>query len=101
MKRGRIEVNGRPLEVVLRGNELVDGAGDRHAPDRARFLPPVTPGNFYAAGLNYRAHIEWANAHHGGNYKIPTQADIVVPADSPGPVEFEGELVAVIGSVTK
>ena len=68
--------------------------------------------NFYAAGLNFRAHIEWANAHHGGNYKLPAQADIgyrspnaliaggeqiVIPKDSPGPVEFEGELVAVIG----
>jgi hypothetical protein len=27
--------------------------------------PPVIPGNFYAAGLNYRAHIEWANQAHG------------------------------------
>ena len=72
--------------------------------------------NFYAAGLNYRAHIEWANRAHGGNYKIPTQADIgyrspsaliasgediVIPRDSPGPVEFEGELVAVIGRKAK
>jgi len=68
--------------------------------------------NFYAAGLNYRAHIEWANRERGGNYKVPEQADIgyrspnalicsgeniVIPKDSPGPVEFEGELVAVIG----
>src|SRR5438067_1030595 len=73
--------------------------------------PPVIPGNFYAAGLNYRAHIEWANSR-GGNYKVPEQADIgyrsnnaligsgqdiVIPADSTGPVEYEGELVAVIG----
>ena len=73
--------------------------------------PPVIPGNFYAAGLNYRAHIEWANSR-GGNYKVPEQADIgyrsnnaltgsghdiVIPADSRGPVEYEGELVAVIG----
>ena len=72
--------------------------------------------NFYAAGLNYRAHIEWANRHHGGKYAVPSQADIgyrspnaligngeniVIPADSPGPVEFEGELVAVIGRTTK
>jgi 2-keto-4-pentenoate hydratase/2-oxohepta-3-ene-1,7-dioic acid hydratase in catechol pathway len=68
--------------------------------------------NFYAAGLNYRAHIEWANQAHGGGYKVPAQADIgyrspsaliasgediVIPKDSTGPVEFEGELVAVIG----
>jgi 2-keto-4-pentenoate hydratase/2-oxohepta-3-ene-1,7-dioic acid hydratase in catechol pathway len=72
--------------------------------------------NFYAAGLNYRAHIEWANRHHGGKYAVPSQADIgyrssnalianreqiVIPADAPGPVEFEGELVAVIGRAAK
>jgi 2-keto-4-pentenoate hydratase/2-oxohepta-3-ene-1,7-dioic acid hydratase in catechol pathway len=77
--------------------------------------PPVMPGNFYAAGLNYRAHIEWANSR-GGNYKVPEQADIgyrsnnaligsghdiVIPADSAGPVEYEGELVAVIGREAK
>ena len=72
--------------------------------------------NFYAAGLNYRAHIEWANAHHRGSYKVPAQADIgyrspnalvcsgediVIPKDAAGPVEFEGELVAVIGKRAK
>jgi 2-keto-4-pentenoate hydratase/2-oxohepta-3-ene-1,7-dioic acid hydratase in catechol pathway len=77
--------------------------------------PPVIPGNFYAAGLNYRAHIEWANSR-GGNYKVPEQADIgyrsnnaligsghdiVIPADSKGPVEYEGELVAVIGRTAR
>ena len=38
--------------------------------------PPVIPGNFYAAGLNYRAHIEWANRAHGTSYRIPDRADI-------------------------
>jgi 2-keto-4-pentenoate hydratase/2-oxohepta-3-ene-1,7-dioic acid hydratase in catechol pathway len=78
--------------------------------------PPVIPGNFYAAGLNYRAHIEWANQAKGTNYKVPERADIgyrsnnaligsghdiVIPKDSTGPVEFEGELVAVIGKRVK
>jgi 2-keto-4-pentenoate hydratase/2-oxohepta-3-ene-1,7-dioic acid hydratase in catechol pathway len=77
--------------------------------------PPVIPRNFYAAGLNYLAHIEWANSR-GGSYKVPPQPDIgyrsaaaligsgediVIPADSPGPVHYEGELVAVIGKKTK
>lgn len=70
--------------------------------------------NFYAAGINYRAHIEWANSR-GGNYKVPSQADIgyrspnaliasgekiVLPPDA-GAVEYEGELVAVIGRKAK
>jgi len=71
--------------------------------------------NFYAAGLNYKAHIDWANTR-GGSYKVPAQpdigyrsaaalvpngAEIVIPADSPGPVEYEGELVAVIKEKTR
>ena len=72
--------------------------------------------NFYAAGLNFRAHIEWANLDKRGNYKVPEQADIgyrspsaliasgeeiVIPKDATGPVEYEGELVAVIGKKAK
>lgn len=89
MKRGRIEVDRKVLDSVR---------------------------NFYAAGLNFRAHIEWANKHHGSSHKVPAQADIgyrsnnaligsgadiVIPKDSTGPLEFEGELVAVIGKETK
>jgi len=77
--------------------------------------PPVIPRNFYAAGLNYLSHIEWANSR-GASHKVPQQPDIgyraasalvgsgydiVIPADSPGPVEYEGELVAVIGKKAK
>jgi 2-keto-4-pentenoate hydratase/2-oxohepta-3-ene-1,7-dioic acid hydratase in catechol pathway len=80
-----------------------------------KFPVPVVPGNFYAAGLNYVAHIEWANSR-GASHKIPAQPDIgyraaaaligsgediVIPADSPGPVEYEGELVAVMKRKTR
>ena len=101
---------------MLQGDALVAANGTRHALAGAKLLPPVIPGNFYAAGLNFRAHIEWANQHLNSVYKVPEQADIgyrsnnaligsgadiVIPADSPGPIEFEGELVAVIGRQTK
>jgi len=116
MKRGRIEVGGRPVDVVLERDALVAADGTRHALAGAKFLPPVIPGNFYAAGLNFRAHIEWANQRLSSVYKVPEQADIgyrsnnalvgsganiVIPEDSPGPIEFEGELVAVIGRETR
>jgi 2-keto-4-pentenoate hydratase/2-oxohepta-3-ene-1,7-dioic acid hydratase in catechol pathway len=95
---------------------LVSAEGGTYPLHGAKLLPPVVPGNFYAAGLNFRDHIEWANKHHGTSYKPPAQADIgyrsnnalvgsgadiVIPADSTGPVEYEGELVAVIGKVTR
>jgi 2-keto-4-pentenoate hydratase/2-oxohepta-3-ene-1,7-dioic acid hydratase in catechol pathway len=81
-----------------------------------KLLPPVVPPNFYAAGINFPDHIEWANKYLGMSLKPPTQADIgyrsanalvgsgadiVIPKDSPGPIHFEGELVAVIKSATK
>jgi 2-keto-4-pentenoate hydratase/2-oxohepta-3-ene-1,7-dioic acid hydratase in catechol pathway len=116
MKRGRIEVDGRPVDVVVQGEMLVAANGARHALAGAKLLPPVIPGNFYAAGLNFRSHIEWASQRHNTVYKVPEQADIgyrsnnalvgsganiVIPEDSPGPIEFEGELVAVIGRETR
>lgn len=112
MKWGRIEVGEQAVRVHLEGDEVVAPEGRRYPLAAVKLLPPVVPGNFYAAGLNFRAHIEWANAHLGTTYKVPSQADIgyrsnnalvgsgaeiVIPADSGGPVEFEGELVAVIG----
>jgi 2-keto-4-pentenoate hydratase/2-oxohepta-3-ene-1,7-dioic acid hydratase in catechol pathway len=115
-KIGRIEVDGRAIEVTFDGHRLVDAQGRTYSLAEARFLPPVVPSNFYAAGLNFRAHIEWANRAHGASYGVPVQADIgyrsnnaligsgaeiVIPKDSPGPVEFEGELVAVIKHTTK
>ncbi len=112
MKWGRIELEGHAVDVRLEGGEVVGHGGRRFPLAGAKLLPPVIPGNFYAAGLNFRAHVEWANAHSGSSYKVPSQADIgyrsnnaligsgaeiVIPADSTGPVHYEGELVAVIG----
>jgi len=71
---------------------------------------PVIPGNFYAAGLNYRAHIEWAGhkvpaqadiGYRSNNALIGSGEDIVIPRDSSGQVDYEGELVAVIGKTAK
>lgn len=122
----RIEVGGRPAFGVVEGDTvaLVEGspfATFEKTPTRvplrdAKLLVPVVPTNFYAVGLNYKSHIEWAAARHGMAVKVPSQADvgyrspnaliatgetIVIPKDSPGPVEYEGELVAVIGRRAK
>src|SRR5688572_9854276 len=122
MKVGRFEQQGRIFYGIVEGDQVIelDGSpfgehrrGDkRHALGKLKLLVPCMPANFYCAGLNYAAHIEWANKRTGGNRKLPEKADvgyrspnaliaigenIVIPADSPGPVQFEGELVAVIG----
>ena len=126
MKWCRVEVDGRPAFGIVVEDEvaLIDAppyerhtrTGRRLPLASAKLLPPVVPPNFYAAGINFRDHIEWANQRLGTSLKPPTQADIgyrsanalvgsgadiVIPKDSPGPVHFEGELVAVIASRTK
>jgi 2-keto-4-pentenoate hydratase/2-oxohepta-3-ene-1,7-dioic acid hydratase in catechol pathway len=122
MKWCRVELDGQPSFGIVEGQDIamVDAPayGSHRKTGRkiplkgARFVPP----NFYAAGINFPAHIEWANQHLGMSLKPPAQADIgyrsnnaligsgadiVVPRDSPGPIHFEGELVAVIGKTTK
>jgi 2-keto-4-pentenoate hydratase/2-oxohepta-3-ene-1,7-dioic acid hydratase in catechol pathway len=88
----RLRVQRRPLEDV-------------------RLLPPVIPGTFFCAGLNYRGHAERASAR-GLAHTVPTRPEIgyrannaligpgeaiVRPAGYREPLEAEGELVAVIG----
>jgi 2-keto-4-pentenoate hydratase/2-oxohepta-3-ene-1,7-dioic acid hydratase in catechol pathway len=78
-----------------------------------RLEPPVIPGTFFAAGLNYSGHAE--RAAYGG-HEVPTRPEIgyransaltghrspiVRPADCDEPLVAEGELVAVIGSTVR
>lgn len=122
MKLGRFEHQGRVFHGAVEGEQVVELEGSmfdsrkttsrRHALSSLKTLLPCIPQNFYCAGLNYAAHIEWANQRKGTNTKLPAKADIgyrsvnaliatgeaiVIPADSVGPVQYEGELVAVIG----
>ena len=106
-------VEGEELALV-RGSpfEAYESTKDRCRLSQARVLVPVEPRNFYAVGVNFAAHVEWARARHKMQVGIPKQADIgyrspnaliatgeaiVIPNDSPGPVEYEGELVAIVG----
>jgi 2-keto-4-pentenoate hydratase/2-oxohepta-3-ene-1,7-dioic acid hydratase in catechol pathway len=126
MKWCRVQVDGAPVFGIVEGADvaLVDAppyeshrrTGKKVALKGAKLLPPVTPYNFYAAGINFRDHIAWAAERLGMALKPPAQADIgyrspnaligsgqdiVIPKDAPGPVHFEGELVAVIGRRAK
>ena len=126
MKWCRIEVDGAPAFGIVEGADvaLLDAppyepqrrTGKKAALKSVKLLPPVMPYNFYAAGINFRDHIAWASERLGTPLKVPAQADIgyrspnalvasgaeiVIPKDSPGPVHFEGELVAVIGKRAK
>ena len=126
MKYGRFEQNGRVFYGIVEGDQAVELNGSpftshnttssRHALSALKTLVPCEPPNFYCAGINYQAHIDWGNKRKGTNTQPPKKADIgyrsqnalsptgaaiEVPADSPGPVQYEGELVAVIGKRAK
>jgi 2-keto-4-pentenoate hydratase/2-oxohepta-3-ene-1,7-dioic acid hydratase in catechol pathway len=90
--------------------------GKKHALGDVALLPPVMPQTFYAVGANYVAHAHEANTLLKRNNSVPKKPDvgyratsaliahdepIVIPADSAGVIQFEGELVAVIGRTAK
>jgi 2-keto-4-pentenoate hydratase/2-oxohepta-3-ene-1,7-dioic acid hydratase in catechol pathway len=77
---------------------------------------PVVPRTFYCAGINYAAHIREMAHKRGVEPVFPDKADIgyrannaliahnetvVIPADAPPKVNYEGELVVVIGRQAK
>lgn len=86
--------------------------GETHGLGAVKLLPPVVPPTFYAAGVNYREHATHAAALRGEEPALPRKPDvgyravnalvgqgdaIVIPADASEQVQYEGELVAVIG----
>ena len=125
MKFGNFELQGRTFYGIVEGDQVVELDGSifdsykttskKHELSSLKTLLPCRPANFYCAGINYVAHIEWGNKRKGTNTKPPTKADIgyrspsalcatgetiVIPADAPGPIQYEGELVAVVGIVS-
>lgn len=126
MRWARFEQNGTPTYAVVEGDELVAVRGSpfttwERTPTRvalagATLLPPVIPPTFYACGMNYAGHVKAVAAKIGQEPNIPTQPDIgyrannaligpdapiVIPRDATEKVQYEGELVAVIGREAK
>jgi 2-keto-4-pentenoate hydratase/2-oxohepta-3-ene-1,7-dioic acid hydratase in catechol pathway len=77
---------------------------------------PLIPRTFYCAGLNYVAHLKEAADKNNTVPSIPTRAeigyraqnaliaheqDVVIPKDATEKVQYEGELVVVIGRKAK
>ena len=111
---------------ILDGEEILEVAGDpfrgyersarRHALAAVKLEVPVIPGTFYCAGLNYTAHVIEQAQKRGVAPELPKQPDIgyravnaliaqgetvVIPADASEKVQYEGELVVVIGKKAK
>jgi 2-keto-4-pentenoate hydratase/2-oxohepta-3-ene-1,7-dioic acid hydratase in catechol pathway len=90
--------------------------GQTFALTDVRLEIPVVPRTFYCAGINYAAHIREMAHKRGVEPVFPDKADIgyrannaliahnepvVIPAHAPPKINYEGELVVVIGKQVK
>lgn len=103
------QVNGTPFGRYARTSNTL-------ALSSVKLLVPVVPLTFYAAGINYPEHVTWAAHLLGREPSLPKKADvgyrannaliaheepIIVPKDATQQLQYEGELVAVIGKKCK
>jgi 2-keto-4-pentenoate hydratase/2-oxohepta-3-ene-1,7-dioic acid hydratase in catechol pathway len=103
------EVTGTPFEAYARTSTTFPLS-------QVKLLVPVIPPTFYAAGVNYREHVTEMAHRRGVKPEFPPNADvgyrannaliatdepIVIPRDATDQVQYEGELVAVIGKRCK
>jgi 2-keto-4-pentenoate hydratase/2-oxohepta-3-ene-1,7-dioic acid hydratase in catechol pathway len=126
MRWARFDQDGSPSYAVVEGDTIIPVRGspfdawERTSQRRkladVKLLVPVIPATFYAAGMNYPEHVREVAEKVGQKPSLPTQADIgyrannaliahgekiVIPADATEQVQYEGELVVVIGSKCK
>ena len=84
--------------------------------DRVKLLAPLVPPVLYAAGPNYRGHLEGMAKRRGEPPRYPARPEpklrspraiigpgesIVVPKESTGAVQPEGQLAVVIGHTVR
>ena len=125
MRYIRFTAQGRTANGILEGERIAELAGGLFDPPqrtgRIHTLADVTievpllPRTFYAAGLNYTGHVIEGARKRGETPNIPTKPDmgyravnaliahgqpVVIPADA-NTVQYEGEIVAVIGRRAK
>ena len=126
MRWARFDNAGTPSYAVVEGETLLPvlgtpfgewhKTGARQDLGSARLLLPFEPRTFYACGLNYAGHVREVAAKIGQPVTLPTQPDvgyrannsliaqdetIVIPRDATEKVQYEGELVVVIGKKAK
>jgi len=122
----RFTLNGKTAYGILEGDRVVEVSGDpfagyertakSHALSAVKLEVPVIPRTFYCAGLNYTAHIKEMAARRAVTPNIPEKPDIgyrannaliahgepiVIPHDATEKINYEGELVVVVGKQAK
>jgi 2-keto-4-pentenoate hydratase/2-oxohepta-3-ene-1,7-dioic acid hydratase in catechol pathway len=126
MRWARFDQNGTPTYCIIEGDTLIPVRGspfatwertaDRRRLADVKLLIPFQPVMFYACGMNYAEHVREVAAKLGREPNLPAQPDIgyrannaliaqdepiVIPRDATDKVQYEGELVVVIGRKCK
>jgi len=126
MRWARFDNKGTASYGIVEGEQILpvrgtpfgewEKAGARQALAATKLLVPVIPPTFYACGLNYAEHIRETAAKVGQPVTLPEQPDvgyrannaliahgeqIIIPEDATEKVQYEGELVVVIGKKVK
>ena len=122
MKWCRFQVGAQVSHGIVEDDTVIEVAGSpfgehsvtriTHRLDRVKLLAPVIPPILYAAGPNYRGHLEGMAKRRGEPPRYPARPEpklrspraiigpgdsIVVPKESTGAVQPEGQLAVVIG----
>ena len=112
ISHGIVEEDGRIVEVA--GSPLGEHqiTSTSYQPDQIKLLAPIIPPMLYAAGPNYRGHVEGMAARRGAvpvypaipepNFRsvhaiIGPEENILVPKECSGAVQPEGQLAVVMG----
>ena len=118
--------SNKPVFGILEGETIREVAGSPFASHEktgkthkladVKIEIPVVPPTFYAVGFNYTDHIRKVAARTGNPVDLPSQPDVgyrannslvahgetvVIPKDATEWVQYEGELVVVIGKKAK
>jgi 2-keto-4-pentenoate hydratase/2-oxohepta-3-ene-1,7-dioic acid hydratase in catechol pathway len=121
----RYSLQGRTSYGILEGDRIAEVSGDPFSGyertkvvrdlEAVKVEVPVVPPTFYCVGLNYAEHIREVAAKHGIKANLPEQPDVgyravnaliaheqpvVIPREATK-VQYEGELVVVIGKQAK
>ena len=95
---------------------LFQDTGETYPLSAVKIEIPIIPRTFYAAGFNYAIHVAEIAKAMGEKPNLPTSADIgyrannaliahdedvIIPADATEQVQYEGEIVYVIGKKVK
>ena len=126
MRWARFDDDGTPTYAIVEGDDVLpvsgtpfgawEKTGAKRRLERTKLLIPVVPPTFYACGLNYAQHVREVAAKVGLPASLPEKPDvgyrannaliahgetIVIPADATDLVQYEAELVVVIGRQAK